>query len=202
MFLYAFLFLQQFGERKYNKIILGYLLPPPSRHLSGGSGHLFPQARTIVPENFNRLSRCSKLFYMISRCYFHIESTFSGASVSFVFSHIARYVPSPEENSCIPITHFQCKNNFEHLLISANPHRFGHKFVTLRSKWETKRHSPSGWKADHALCFPDFLFARSHLVGPGAASARREWRHISKQEVIPLKNNKLISDNSHHDEGH
>ena len=65
----------------------------------------------------NFISRCSKLFYIISRCYFHIESTFSGASVSFVFSHIARYVPSPEENSCIPITHFQCKNNFEHLLM-------------------------------------------------------------------------------------
>ena len=63
------------------------------------------------------ISRCSKLFYTISRCYFHIESTFSGASVSFVLSHIARYVPSPEENSCIPITHFQCKNNFEHLLM-------------------------------------------------------------------------------------
>ena len=62
------------------------------------------------------ISRCSKLFYTISRYYFHIESTFSGASVSFVLSHIARYVPSPEENSCIPITHFQCKNNFEHLL--------------------------------------------------------------------------------------
>ena len=68
-----------------------------------------------VLENF--LSRCSKLFYTISRCYFYIGSTFSGASISFVFSHIARYVPSPEENSCIPITHFQCKNNFEHLLI-------------------------------------------------------------------------------------
>ena len=63
------------------------------------------------------ISRCSKLFYTISRCYFHIESTFSGASVSFVLSHIARYVPSPEENSCIPITHFQCKNNFEDLLM-------------------------------------------------------------------------------------
>ena len=62
------------------------------------------------------ISRCSKLFYTISRCYFHIESTFSGASVSFVLSHIARYVPSPEENSCIPITHFQCKTHFEHLL--------------------------------------------------------------------------------------
>ena len=55
----------------------------------------------------NFISRCSKLFYTISRCSFHIE-TLSGASVSFVFSHIARYVPSPEENSCIPITHFQC----------------------------------------------------------------------------------------------
>ena len=65
----------------------------------------------------NFISRCSKLFYTISRCSFHIESTLSGASVSFVFSHIARYVPSPEENSCIPITHFQCKNNFEHLLM-------------------------------------------------------------------------------------
>ncbi len=63
------------------------------------------------------LSRCSKLFYTFSRCYFYIESAFSGASISFVLSHIARYVPSPEENSCIPITHFQCKNNFEHLLI-------------------------------------------------------------------------------------
>ena len=66
------------------------------------------------------ISRCSKLFYTISRHYFHIESTFSGASVSFVLSHIARYVPSPEENSCIPITHFQCKNNFEHLLIGCS----------------------------------------------------------------------------------
>ena len=62
-------------------------------------------------------SNSSKWVYTISRCHFHIESTFSGASVSFVFSHIARYVPSPEENSCIPITHFQCKNNFEHLLM-------------------------------------------------------------------------------------
>ena len=51
-----------------------------------------------------------------------IESTFSGASVSFVLSHIARYVPSPEENSCIPITHFQCKNNFEHLLNDRQSH--------------------------------------------------------------------------------
>ena len=65
---------------------------------------------------FSIISRCSKLFYTISRCYFHIESTFSGASISFVLSHIARYVPSPEENSCIPITHFQCKTHFEHLL--------------------------------------------------------------------------------------
>ena len=62
------------------------------------------------------LSRCSKLFYTINKCYFHIESTFSGASVSFVLSHIARYVPSPEENSCIAITHFQCKTHFEDLL--------------------------------------------------------------------------------------
>ncbi len=77
------------------------------------------------------LSRCSKLFYTISRCYFHIESTFSGASISFVLSHIARYVPSPEENSCIPITHFQCKNNFEHLLIKiANPSKGGHHFIS------------------------------------------------------------------------
>ena len=73
------------------------------------------------------ISRCSKLFYTISRCYFHIESTFSGASISFVLSHIARYDPLrfpryrgteifAEENSCIPITHFQCKTHFEHLL--------------------------------------------------------------------------------------
>ena len=73
------------------------------------------------------ISRCSKLFYTISRCYFHIESTFSGASISFVLSHIARYAPLRfpryrgteifvEENSCIPITHFQCKTHFEHLL--------------------------------------------------------------------------------------
>ena len=65
---------------------------------------------------FSTLSRCSKLFYTFSRCYFHIESAFSGASISFVLSHIARYAPSPEENSCIPITHFQCKTHFEHLL--------------------------------------------------------------------------------------
>ncbi len=62
------------------------------------------------------INRCSKLFYTISTCYFRIENTFSGASVSLVLSHIARYAPSSEENSCIPITHFQCKNNFEHLL--------------------------------------------------------------------------------------
>ena len=54
------------------------------------------------------ISRCSKLFYTISRYYFHIESTFSGASVSFVLSHIVRYAPSPEENSCTPTAHFQC----------------------------------------------------------------------------------------------
>ena len=51
---------------------------------------------------------CSKLFYTIGRCYFYIGSTFSSASLSLVFSHIARYVPSPEGNSCIPIIHFQC----------------------------------------------------------------------------------------------
>ena len=84
---------------------------------------LFPlfQGKAAITD----LSRCSKLFYIISRCYFHIESTFSGASVSFVFSHIARYVPSPEENSCIPITHFQCKNNFEHLLMGVIPWGMG-----------------------------------------------------------------------------
>ena len=74
------------------------------------------------------LSRCSKWVYTISRCYFHIESTFSGASVSFVLSHIARYVPSPEENSCIPITHFQCKTHFEDLLtwsVSLSCHEVG-----------------------------------------------------------------------------
>ena len=54
------------------------------------------------------ISRCSKLFYTISRCYFHIESTFLGSSVSFVLSHIVRYAPSPEENSCTPTAHFQC----------------------------------------------------------------------------------------------
>ena len=57
-----------------------------------------------------------RILYRGQNAGFFIESTFSGASVSFVLSHIARYVPSPEENSCIPITHFQCKNNFEHLL--------------------------------------------------------------------------------------
>ena len=73
------------------------------------------------------LSRCSKLFYTIGRCSFHIESTFSGAPVSFVLSHISRYAPLrfpryrgtetlAEVNSCIPITHFQCKTHFEHLL--------------------------------------------------------------------------------------
>ena len=39
-----------------------------------------------------------------------------GASVPFGLSHIARYAPSPEGNICAPIMHFQCKNNFEHLL--------------------------------------------------------------------------------------
>ena len=77
------------------------------------------------------ISRCSKLFYTISKCYFHIESTFSGASVSFVLSHIARYVPSPEENSCIPITHFQCKNNFKDLL--KNVKSFDHHLLSVRS---------------------------------------------------------------------
>ena len=78
------------------------------------------------------ISRCSKLFYTISRYYFHIESTFSGASVSFVLSHIARYDPLrfpryrgtetlAEENSCIPITHFQC---------------------IVKSKWFEKRNFP------------------------------------------------------------
>ena len=57
------------------------------------------------------------------RC-FHIESMFSGASVSFVLSHIARHVPSHEENSCIPITHFQCKTHFEHLLIAIKRRKF------------------------------------------------------------------------------
>ena len=83
------------------------------------------------------ISRCSKLFYTISRCYFHIESTFSGASVSFVLSHIARYVPSSEENSCIPITHFQCKNNFEHLLIGSVHRNFSvliDEFLPLRGQ--------------------------------------------------------------------
>ncbi|WP_337583535.1 SanA/YdcF family protein [Prevotellamassilia timonensis] len=40
-----------------------------------------------------------------------------GTSVSFGLGHIARYAPSPEGNICTPIMHFQCKNNFEHLLI-------------------------------------------------------------------------------------
>ena len=83
------------------------------------------------------ISRCSKLFYTISRCYFHIESTFSGASISFVLSHIARYVPSPEENSCIPITHFQCKNNFEHLLTIG--------FFRTTPKSFSVSHSDDGW---------------------------------------------------------
>ena len=39
------------------------------------------------------ISRCSKSFYTFSRCYFHIESTFLSASVSFVLSHIARHIP-------------------------------------------------------------------------------------------------------------
>ncbi len=76
------------------------------------------------------LSRCSKLFYTFSWRYFHIESTLSGASVSFVLSHIARYAPSPEENSCIPTTHFQCKNNFEHLLSSKEFRNFATQTAT------------------------------------------------------------------------
>ena len=47
------------------------------------------KSTTIRPS----LSRCSKLFYTISKCYSYIESTFPGASVSFVLSHMARYAP-------------------------------------------------------------------------------------------------------------
>ena len=39
------------------------------------------------------ISRCSKLLYTVSRCYFHIESTFSDASVSFLLGHIGRFLP-------------------------------------------------------------------------------------------------------------
>ena len=103
------------------------------------------------------ISRCSKLFYTISRCYFYIESTFSGASVSFVLSHIARYVPSPEENSCIPITYFQCKNNFEHLLstkdfnrqVKNNIEKFEQDFMFQLSDEECEilrcKNSTSSW---------------------------------------------------------
>ena len=45
-----------------------------------------------------------------------MKAHFRDASVPFGLGHIARYVPSPEGNICAPIMHFQCKNNFEHLL--------------------------------------------------------------------------------------
>ena len=82
-------------------------------------GKTFTGTRIVGKSVVRTISRCSKLFYTFSRRYFHIESMSSGASVSFVLSHIARYAPSPEENSCIPTTHFQCKNNFEHLLMKS-----------------------------------------------------------------------------------
>ena len=69
---------------------------------------------------FSTLSRCSKLFYTFSRCYFHIESAFSGASISFVLSHIARYAPSPEENSCARERTFNVKLISNTYLMSAN----------------------------------------------------------------------------------
>ena len=48
---------------------------------------------------------------------FTLKARSRGTSASSVLSHIARYAPSSEGNICVPITHFQCKNNFEHLLI-------------------------------------------------------------------------------------
>ena len=50
---------------------------------------------------------------------FTLKAHSRGASVPFGLGHIARYAPSPEGNICAPIMHFQCKNNFEHLLISS-----------------------------------------------------------------------------------
>ena len=52
---------------------------------------------------------------------FTLKAHSRGASVPFGLGHIARYAPSPEGNICAPIMHFQCKNNFEHLLILQNP---------------------------------------------------------------------------------
>ena len=122
---------------KYSNSLPGSIFSPYSPHFQDRQGITAqPRQRidyTVIIRSFyanaycgftlmcarywNRhISRSSKLFYTIKRYYFHIESTFSGASVSLVLSHIARYVSSPEENSCIPITHFQCKNNFEDLL--------------------------------------------------------------------------------------
>ena len=49
---------------------------------------------------------------------------------------------SPEENSCIQITHFQCKNNFEHLLISS----------------KGDKHMKINWQMHHPI-LPGFLSA-------------------------------------------
>ena len=48
--------------------------------------------------------------------FFTLKAHSRDASVPFSLGHIARYAPSPEGNICAPIMHFQCKNNFEHLL--------------------------------------------------------------------------------------
>ena len=48
---------------------------------------------------------------------FTLKAHSRDAAVPFGLGHIARYALSPEGNICAPITHSQCKNNFEHLLI-------------------------------------------------------------------------------------
>ncbi|WP_337418940.1 hypothetical protein, partial [Prevotellamassilia timonensis] len=51
---------------------------------------------------------------------FTLKAHSRGASVPFGLGHIARYALSPEGTIYGPIMHFQCKNNFEHLLIIRN----------------------------------------------------------------------------------
>ena len=54
---------------------------------------------------------------------------------------------SPEENSCIPITHFQCKTHFEHLLTARplpndrKPNGYSHSTTENDAHDERRRHS-------------------------------------------------------------
>ena len=65
------------------------------------------------------LSQVFKILYNQQVSFSHWKHVLE-THLSFVFGHIARYAPSHEENICAPITYFQCKNNYEHLLNSGS----------------------------------------------------------------------------------